>query len=186
MCTHSFVGVLVLPLLGQSFLWFGKNTRLIMFNYSKFFFFCSLFSVTVCFLHFGWGVKTHTHTYITVPVSWRLVRRAWVLQRLPHITVLIFTLNGDTERKYYTPLMDNQCVVHSVHFMHSHIAIYIYIYISCICKVTWWKRVWPCAYLGLLFLDETFRRRIPVALGGCLHHTMFVVMLNIRDEEVEW
>lgn len=42
---------------------------------------------------------------------------------------------------------------------------------------------WPCSNLGLLFLDETLRGGVPVALGGCLHHTVFVVMLQKRKEK---
>lgn len=45
------------------------------------------------------------------------------------------------------------------------------------------KYRWPGTYLGLLFLVETFRGRVPVALGGCLHHTVLVVMLQIRSGE---
>lgn len=39
--------------------------------------------------------------------------------------------------------------------------------------------------LGLLFLDQTLRWRVPVALGGCLHHTLFVVVLQRRRGDVE-
>lgn len=44
------------------------------------------------------------------------------------------------------------------------------------------KHRWGCTYLGLLFLIETLRGRVPVALGGCLHRTVFVVVLQIRTE----
>lgn len=41
-------------------------------------------------------LKTHTHshreTYVILPVGGRLLRRAVVLQRLPDVSVLLFTL----------------------------------------------------------------------------------------------
>lgn len=42
-------------------------------------------------------VSVSLKTYIVVPVSRRLVRRPGVLQRLPHITVLLFVLDREND-----------------------------------------------------------------------------------------
>ncbi len=44
------------------------------------------------------NTHVYTQTYILVPVSRRLVRWARALQGLPHITVVLFTLDEEVER----------------------------------------------------------------------------------------
>lgn len=44
-------------------------------------------------------------TNIIVPVSWRLAGTAGLLERLPHVAVLLFRLDGDTNTRLYAVLI---------------------------------------------------------------------------------